>query len=107
MKATVLIAAATTTGAGNTFEAVTGRDRNIIPNQSYVASIAGTGAVSATVLIEVSNDKTLWITAATYSLSGTTSDVDGSAIVAPYLYKRANVTAISGTGATVKVVMGV
>lgn len=77
------------------------------PKASVQASVAGTGAVSATIAIDVSNDNTYWVNAGTITLSGTTSATDGFTTDAPWKYIRARVTAISGTGATVKVLMGV
>ena len=79
------------------------------PFASYQASVSGTGAVSATIVIDVSNDG---ITACstpmgTITLSGTTAVSDGFVTVAPWKYVRARVTAISGTGATVNVNEGV
>ncbi len=72
--------------------------------RSCVASIAGTGVVTATVVYEVSNDGgTTWAPRLTFNLSGTTSavlsDVDAES---PFPLVRGNVTAINGTGATVK-----
>lgn len=84
------------------------------PYASFQAIETGTGAVTATVIVQASNDEATykgnasnWITIATITLSGTTSTTDGFTTVAPWKYVRAGVTAISGTGATVKVLMGV
>ncbi|HET8686205.1 MAG TPA: hypothetical protein VFM18_06020 [Methanosarcina sp.] len=79
------------------------------PYSAFSATVTGTGAVTATVLIEVSNDGTNWLSTpmGTISLSGTTSATDGFTSSAPWKYVRANITAISGTGATVVVKMGV
>lgn len=74
------------------------------PNRAFQATVAGTGAVSATVLIQVSNDATNWITLATITLSGTNSATDGVAMSAAWGFVRGNVTAISGTGAAVTTV---
>lgn len=100
-----LITAKTTTGTGNSVDMLRPAPR------SYFAVVTGTGSVSATVYIEVSNDGTNWLTGAsslcTLNLSGTTTAMDGCAIpAAQWLYIRANVGAISGTGATVNVYMG-
>ena len=70
------------------------------------ATVSGTGAVSATVAIEGSNDGTNWLTLGTITLRGTTSATDGFAFSAPWVYIRSNCTAISGTGAALSVVMG-
>lgn len=70
---------------------------------SYQGAIAGTGAVSCTVTIQVSNDGSNWETFGTMSLSGTTSDTDTLSGNAPWAVHRAVTSAISGTGATVSV----
>lgn len=80
------------------------------PHATFQATVVGTGAVTATVDIEVSNDGTYWAdtAAGTITLSGTTSHSDGfTTTSAPWKYVRANVTAVTGTGATVTVSMGV
>lgn len=81
------------------------------PFSTFQASVTGTGAVTATVTIECSNDDTLvnWCSTVlgTITLSGTTSSSDGFTTTAPWKYVRAKVTAISGTGAAVVVLMGV
>lgn len=73
----------------------------ILPVRVFHAKVVGTGAVTATVIVEVSLDNTTWITAATITLSGTTSAADGFTMDAPWRYVRARISAISGTGATV------
>jgi hypothetical protein len=75
-------------------------------NSTYQASVSGTGSVSATIIIEFSNDGIYWIAGATITLSGTTSAIDGFAADAGWVYERANLTAISGTGAVVTVIAG-
>ena len=79
------------------------------PYSSFQAVVTGTGAVTAVVSIEVSNDGSNWCSTpmGTISLSGTTSASDGFVTQAPWKYVRANLSAISGTGATVQVYMGV
>ena len=78
-------------------------------NRTFHCVVTGVGAVSATILIEVSNDGVNFITPgiATVTLSGTNVAVDGTSSAAPWAFVRANVTAISGTGASVTVLMGV
>jgi len=75
------------------------------PKAAIQATVVGTGAVSATITFEVSNDATYAISTllGTITLSGTTSASDGFTTDAPWKYIRANVTAISGTSATVNV----
>ncbi len=93
----------TTTGAGNFVY----KDS---PDATFQAVVSGTGAVTATVDIEYSNDGTNAVdtVGGTITLSGTTVHSDGfTSQNAPWKYVRANVTAVSGTGATVQVYMGV
>lgn len=84
------------------------------PYAAFQGIVTGTGAVTATVLVQASNEqatwegtKSNWITVGTITLSGTTTATDGLTTIAPWKYIRASVTAISGTGATVEVFMGV
>jgi len=80
--------------------------------QTYQAVANGTsGAFSATVVIEVSNDGTNAIATplGTIVLSGTatTAASDGFTTgIAPWAWVRARVTAISGTGASISTWMG-
>ena len=76
--------------------------------QAVGSTTAGAGAV--TVQIQGSNvdDVNTYVTLGTISLTlGTTKVADGFATAAPWKFVRANVTAISGTGASVNVFMGV
>lgn len=80
-------------------------------NATFHGSANGTsGAFSATITIEVSNDGVNAIDPpmGTISLSGTATTVGscGFASNASWLYVRGNVTAISGTGANATLVMG-
>lgn len=79
------------------------------PYTTYQANIIGSGTVGATVTIEVSNDgvNVLATVMGTITLSGTATASDGFTTMAPWKYHRANITAISGTGATVQVWYGV
>jgi len=84
------------------------------PYATFQGIVTGTGAVTATIAIQVSNEdatmagtKSNWITIGTISLSGTTTATDGFTSISPWKYVRANVTAVSGTGATVEIIMGV
>lgn len=70
---------------------------------SVQATVTGSGSVSATVEIYASNDEIGWKSLFTFSLSGTDSDTASMAIGAPYNWLKADLTAISGTGATVNV----
>ncbi len=77
-------------------------------NSAHDATVTGTGAVTATVDIEVSLDGVNPVNTSplTITLSGTGADTDGDLISAPWPWVRANVTAISGTGAAVSSMMG-
>lgn len=103
-KTGTLLENATTTGAGNWYGPAQ------VGEKTFQAHVKGTGAVTATIKIEVTNNpilSTSAITALTFNLSGTTTAVDGSTLSAKnWGYYRANVTAITGTGATANVVVG-
>lgn len=74
-------------------------------NRTYQATVTGTGAVSATVVIEASNDQAGWIPLGTITLSGTNLASDGLVSQTMWRHVRARCTAIS-TGANLKVTMG-
>ena len=94
-------AGATATGAGSWV-----RRRDVA--SSFQAVLTGTGAVTAEIDIEASNDgvNALETAHGTITLVGTDSSSDGFETTSNWLYVRANVTALTGTGATVKVLMG-
>lgn len=75
-------------------------------NRTYQTTVTGTGAVSATVRIEASNDLTGWVELGTMTASGTALASTGIVSQTMWRHVRAACTAISGTGATVKVTMG-
>lgn len=99
---TTLLNAVTATGAGAS--ATPGaRTFGII---AWGTTTSGAGA--ATVAIQASHDNATWVTLATISLTlGTTAAGDAFGSPVPYKYIRANVTALSGTGAAVTATMGV
>jgi hypothetical protein len=105
--AQILLNAATTTGAGTAWNP---RDTTAFATyvqhsfQAKGTTTSSTGA--ATILIEVSNDGVNFITMGTITLTlGTSATSDGFAVANTYEYYRANVSAISGTGAQVTVYM--
>ena len=105
--AQILLSNATTTA---TSEAWHPRDTSSLATyffhsfQAVGKTSASTGAT--TVLIEVSNDGTNYITLGTITLTlGTTTTSDGFACSNTWEYYRAKISAISGTGATVSVYM--
>jgi 23S rRNA G2069 N7-methylase RlmK/C1962 C5-methylase RlmI len=70
------------------------------------AVVKGTGAVTATIIIDVSNNDTDWIeNAATITLSGTTSASDGFVMDANWAAIRARLTDISGTEAEASAIL--
>lgn len=91
-----LIKGVTTTGVGPHIN--TGAAK-----RTYQGVAEGTGEVSASVDIEVSNNGVDFLLLGTLDLSGTTRATDGFVSDAPWLYARANVTSISGTGTTISV----
>jgi len=78
-------------------------------NKTFQATVVGSGAVTATVVVEVSNDGIGWIadSVSTLSLSGTNVASAGFTNDQPWVFARARVTAISGTGAAITVSIGV
>lgn len=105
---TKIVSGVIVTGAGSAYEV----DRRINSNQKRVFQATGTtsaGAGAATITVEVSLTGTAneWITLGTITLTlGTTVTTDGFASDAAWTYVRGNVTAISGTDATVNLYMG-
>ncbi len=102
-----LLTAATTTGPGTAFTFDRPLGAGITRSKAtFQGVVTGTGSVTATVLVEVSNDKTNWLTLGTITLSGTTTASDGFAADAPWAWVRGNVTALTGTGAAVALTQG-
>jgi hypothetical protein len=98
-----LLSAVTTTGAGAAADDV---DKALRTYQAYGQTTAGSGA--ATIKVQGSNDNTNWVDLGTITLTLTTTTVsDGFASNAPWKYVRGNVTALSGTGAAVTLMVGV
>jgi hypothetical protein len=104
----LILTAATTTTRGNRQE-LWGAKHTF---QAYGTTSSGAGA--ATIIVEVSNHPSPatatdvgWKTAGTFTLTlGTTEVNDVFVLDAPYRFCRAQVTAISGTGASVNVAAG-
>ncbi len=98
----VLLGATATTGVGQAFT-------NYAERSTYqVTGKTSAGSGSATVRVEVSNDELDWLEAATVTLALVAAEYssDGFVLCAPWRFVRANVVAISGTGAFVIVNMG-
>lgn len=88
----------------------TGTTTPLLPENgkaTFQAVLKGTGAITATILLEVSNDGENWLTLATFTMAGTTVVTDGAVSDAPWAYVRARLTAITGTSANASVFMGV
>lgn len=80
------------------------------PHATFHAVLTGTGAVTATITIEVSNDgvNAVSTAAGTITLNGSAPQSDGFTTQhSPWKYVRAVTTNVTGTGATVNVYMGV
>jgi len=97
----VLLPNATATGASTSV--------NSFPATGATFQASGTtsaGAGAATIKIQVSNDNSNWLDLGTITLTlGTAATSDGFASYAAWAYVRANVTAISGTNASVTVTL--
>ena len=74
-------------------------------NRTYQATVTGTGAVSATVVIEASNDLSGWVPLGTITLTGTNLASDGVVSQTMWRHVRARCTAISANS-VLKVTMG-
>ena len=105
--AQILLNGATSTGAGVAWhprDVPATNTYNFHSFQAVGATTASTGA--ATVLIQVSNDGVNYITLGTITLTlGTSATSDGFAAINTWEYYRANLSAVSGTGAAVSVYM--
>jgi hypothetical protein len=100
-----LLTNATTTVTGSVVEPLdeTSPSRNI-----QVSGTTSSGGGSASVVVEVSNDRSNWMPFGTIALTlSTTSTSDGIVMDARWPFVRARVAAISGTGASVSATMGV
>lgn len=88
-----------------------GNSKNDIPKEkTFDAVIIGTGTVSATVLIEGSNNGfagDVGTLIGTIQLSGSGADASGFYSDGPWTAVRSRVSTIAGTGATVSVAMGI
>lgn len=98
-----ILSGATATGVGSWVKLY---PKNSNYQVSYQAVVTGTGTVSATVDIEVSLDGTNALDTPMDTITcsaATTTSSDGFTSDAPWIYVRANVTAILGTDAAVTV----
>ena len=94
----------TTTGVKGTFGRIEDGAMDVDKRVVQVVSATTSGAGSTTVLIQGSLDNTNFLTIGTITLTtSTTPASDALVIDAPWPSIRANVQAISGTGATCSV----
>lgn len=79
------------------------------PYATYQAVVKGTGAVTATINLLVSNDGVNFCetAAGTITLSGTTMATDGFSTAASWKFVRAVLTNLTGTNASCYVLQGV
>lgn len=97
-----LLTAATATGAGEAHQPLHASRRAF-----QLAGSTTSGIGSATAVVEVSLDGINYLTLGTMTIAlSITVSTDGFTSDAPWRYVRGNVTAISGTGASVTLTMG-
>lgn len=85
----------------------TGSARKMIGKKFQAFGTTSSGSGAATIIVEVSLDGDNWMTLGTISLTlGTSSTSDGFAAAEKWDQVRGRVSAISGTGAAVTLVMG-
>ncbi len=107
MRTCTLLENATTTVTGSAVGGNPANTAQYFRNSDRAISANGTtssGTGSATIVIEVSNNGTVWLASplGTITLTlGTTATADGFQADTSFAYMRARVTAISGTGASV------
>ena len=98
--------APTTSAAAGTGLLVDSQTQDSNGGFSVQATVTGTGAVTSTVVFQVSNDSIGWVDAATLTLSGTGSDTAMFSFAPSWTYFRAKISAITGTAAAVTVTIG-
>lgn len=96
-----LLGEVSSTGAGS------GQYVSDKPHKSVQAVVSGTGAVTGTVDVEASNDGVNFFSIGTITLTGTGSASGGFSTSSAWAFIRANVTAITGTGAKITSIMAV
>jgi hypothetical protein len=97
---TTLLLDTSTTGAGTAVNYASFGGGVPMPNRWFHATLSGASAVSATVDIEGSTDASNWVQIASLDLTAASATQAVATVqTAPWI--RGNVTAISGTGATV------
>lgn len=98
------IVGATATGVQTTVF----KDSPFATFQAYGSTTAGAGTLVVSIQGSNIDNTNAFVTLGTINLTlGTTITADGFTTTAPWKYVRANVTTITGTGASVNVLMGV
>ena len=104
-----ILSAVTSTGAGSPIQlpsSIGGVPTSRLSFQAYGTTSSGSG--TAVISVQVSNDGSNWLSLGTISLTlGTSSTSDGFVDDAPWAFVRGNITTLTGTTATVSLVMGV
>lgn len=105
-----LIHSGTSTTTGSTYE-INRKVNGPAERTFHAKGTTSSGAGAASIVVQVSNFESSvdadWITLGTISLTlGTTSTGDGFASSAGWTYVRGKIASISGTGASVQLVMG-
>ncbi|SEH89554.1 hypothetical protein [Paraburkholderia hospita] len=77
------------------------------PRRAIQAVVSGNGAVTASVVIEGSNDAANALPLGTIDLTGASPQTDGFLSDAEWAFVRARVVSVTGTGAVVSVTMGI
>ena len=102
---TTLLKNAAVTGAGASVSMA--EKDNLADNTFQAIGTTTAGAGAASIDIEVSNNGVNWLVLGTITLTlGVTAVSDGFAANAAWLYTRADLKTVSGTGAAVTVLMG-
>ena len=106
-KAVPLLLGATATTDGKS-RALAYTSKSTATEKSLQCSLTGSGAISATLSLDVSNDGTNWIVPglAAITLTGTDSVQEGTLLDIPWAFVKASLTAISGTNASASVFIG-
>lgn len=100
---TTLLLNTSTTGAGTGTNYASFTPTIPLPNRLFQATLSGASAVSASVEVDGSTDNVNWypITTITLAASPVASATAATQTISTAPWVRGNVTAISGTGATV------
>ncbi len=90
-------------GINGSLVTVTGSPVRLGSKRSYQGTATGTGAVTATIIVEGSNDGITYETIMTFTLSDTTIAHAAAQADSNWFWTRARVTAITGTGCVAQV----